>query len=53
MVTAIANGDPLAARDVFIGYQRAHDHETVTAFIADFVAEVSDEAAVRGITIRA
>jgi hypothetical protein len=53
MVVAIANSDALAARDVFNAYRRCHNHDAVTEFIADFIAEVSREAAARGMGIRA
>lgn len=43
MMTAVANQDPLAARDVFIAYTRAYP-ERVTEFIAEFATQVAARA---------
>lgn len=52
MIIAIANSEPLAARDLFVVYQRTHTDEQVTEFIADFLTEISREATVRGMTVK-
>lgn len=52
MIVAIANSEPLAARDLFVVYRRTHTDEQVTDFIADFVTEVSHEATCRGMTVK-
>jgi hypothetical protein len=52
MVTAVVNGDGLAARDVFIAYCNTHDDAAITQFLTDFAISISGEAKQRGLVVR-